>query len=891
MPSLAEFLNSLYAKSGEHSHTRIPSKEFNISGGKYNVVTQEDNEAFNDLYYKHVIQNKKQEYLTEKQYQDGVLCVDLDFHHPVDIESRQFNQDLITTITNAYVKNLMEIFDFKSEDTIKIYVMLKDDVNKLPDKTKDGIHIIFDLTIPRVHNKLLREKIISDIDIINALDEVPLINKITDVFDKSISDGSTNWQVYGSRKPAHSFYKLNYIYEYKMIEEFGELTCDADCRNVEHSDVTPELFKKLSIRNLDRPKYKLNENYVIDNNSPNNQIQDEQTHEIVSKEEDNFSRINSLLECIGSRRCSEGNHIDWVNVGQVLRNELNEDGNQLFINWTNRYGSDNKKNTALKVYNSIKFTPKKSKARLGIASLYMWAKMDNPEGFATIVTRNRDLPALTKEQSELFLEIDKVISLSNDNASAKLFIYLTNKSHVCVCMKPLTFYSYVNNVWIENEGVTIRNEMTIQLTKAYEIYNKYLTEVIGILDKNDPEYEVVNKKLNKLCDLNVCAGKTIYKNSMLKEFSDLTFDTDFVNKINKKMYHLPLSGGKIINLSTLEITDRKKEDYFTYECPVSFVNYNYDDEKFKYVDKYFADLFCGNLQTKQCTLNIIKSSLIGKPLRYIYFMSGFNGRNGKSTLIKKLQYLFGMASDTISKLVVIKQKGNNTNTINTELKKLTKGRIGFTSEFDAHDELNASRIKEITGGDKMDYRGLFKDNETITPTINLMCITNALPRFESDPAILSRIINIPFNNVFEIDNSFEDTLNKYDDYIFSYIMKQGVICDKFELSEEMLVAKSEYAQENENPVKSFIEERLIDCVNNREDKPIKIEDFREQFNYWCKKQTLPLDKSSKSTFTKMLLRYKLDAKESHGVRKIFGKKWRDEDDGDELGEPEQKADH
>ena len=83
----------------------------------------------------------------------------------------------------------------------------------------------------------------------------------------------------------------------------------------------------------------------------------------------------------------------------------------------------------------------------------------------------------------------------------------------------------------------------------------------------------------------------------------------------------------------------------------------------------------------------------------------------------------------------------------------------------------------------------------------------------------------------------------------------------------------------------------MDCVNDKIEKPIKIDDFREQFNFWCKKQSIPLDKSSKSTFTKTLLRYKLDTKESNGVRKIFGKKWRDEEDCDELGEPEQKADH
>lgn len=93
-----------------------------------------------------------------------------------------------------------------------------------------------------------------------------------------------------------------------------------------------------------------------------------------------LTEIEKLLECIGSSRCKTGKFKEWYETGQAIKNEMKEEGNKYFINWTNKYGSDNKKNEAYdQITKYIKYTPKSDKKRLSIASLHFWAKHNNNE--------------------------------------------------------------------------------------------------------------------------------------------------------------------------------------------------------------------------------------------------------------------------------------------------------------------------------------------------------------------------------------------------------------------------------------------------------------------------------------------------------------------------------
>ncbi|MAO82827.1 MAG: hypothetical protein CMH50_02950 [Myxococcales bacterium] len=59
---------------------------------------------FNTLYYKNVFKQRKAEYLTEKQLQDGTgpIAVDFDFRYPSEIKKRQHNLDHIQDIIQLY---------------------------------------------------------------------------------------------------------------------------------------------------------------------------------------------------------------------------------------------------------------------------------------------------------------------------------------------------------------------------------------------------------------------------------------------------------------------------------------------------------------------------------------------------------------------------------------------------------------------------------------------------------------------------------------------------------------------------------------------------------------------------------------------------------------------
>ena len=76
--------------------------------------------------------------------------------------------------------------------------------------TKDGIHIIFCLKVCRELQMIIRNNIISEIT--NIWGDLPITNTWEDVFDLSITRGTTNWQLYGSKKPNNETYLLKQHY-------------------------------------------------------------------------------------------------------------------------------------------------------------------------------------------------------------------------------------------------------------------------------------------------------------------------------------------------------------------------------------------------------------------------------------------------------------------------------------------------------------------------------------------------------------------------------------------------------------------------------------------------------------------------------------------------------
>ena len=864
---MASFLNSYKTSENNSTHTRIGDKQLNIYPGKY-FVSNNDQDKFLQEYFNNTFLLNKVEYLTEKQLDNGVIAIDLDFRYCHEVNTRQHDKSMIRDIVLVSVDFLKDFYNFTSESSFEVFVMEKPNVNRLADGslTKDGIHIIIGINMEKAIKVLYRNKLVHSL---SEYVDLPLINTWDSVVDKAVLEGSTNWQLFGSKKPGNEAYCLTYQYNFTFDENDKEfmMTEQQVC------DINLELLKKLSVRNNDRP---LVEPKVIKDNNEIEQRNILSPTSVETFNTSNLDEIELLLEIIGSKRCSTGNQKEWVDIAQAIKNHCKDDGLKYFVNWTNKYGSENKKRECIEQYTKYnKYTPIKEQNRLSIKSLYYWAKNDNPTQYKKLFIKQKE-SSYTKEELDIFIYLeDEVIPTGAENKIAKSIFKIFGEKHKCVNTDKKIMYSFdaITKIWERNENARVlRNLISDDYAKLIVKLKNYYEQEKTKYNSNDEEnITMINIKSKATSSLEINLYKTTFKNHICAEYFDTAYDKKFEGLVNNSKNILSLKNGLIFDITTCLTREKTIDDLFTYECDATFIPYNSTDENFIFVEKYFNDLFCNNLNTAQCVLDILKSSFIGKPLRYLFFAIG-DGRNGKSVLFQVLQQIFKNAMDTISKLVIIKQKGNHSSSINSELQKLIKCRLAYVSELSDEEELNVTRIKEITGGDPIDYRGLFKDNETITPTCNLFNLTNQLPKFKVQKAICDRIINIPFKNEFQKDTEFEAKIMKHKDYLFSYIMCKGVIRDNFIESEEMLESKRNYIESNnQDYLKDFITDTFeIVEYDNTENTRIKRDDFRTEYNYWCKMKTYPLNAQNDSTFSKNMNKlYNIDNKQIGKAKKVY----------------------
>jgi phage/plasmid-associated DNA primase len=463
-------------------------------------------------------------------------------------------------------------------------------------------------------------------------------------------------------------------------------------------------------------------------------------------------------------------------------------------------------------------------------------------------------------------DVQEVMATQTEYAFATHFKNKFGDRFKCVSIKEKNVYYFTdNNLWDnEFEGCSrIREILSNDMLKIYKDHINKFTDFKNKanLNSNTEEYEIFNKQIKVLGELCLKLQKTNDKNNITREILDKIEDINFNKDMNKEKYMLPIKGKKMLNMKTLEITDRTIEHKFNYECDAVFHS-NMPEKEEADVKEYFMDLFCQKEKLVQTVLDILKSILTGVRTRYIYFFTGI-GCNGKSLLFKLLTMLFQKAMDTIDTNVIIDQKNNSQ--ITTQFEKLDKCRIGYVTELKDDMKLNEAVIKKITGGDAIDLRGLFKTNVTINPTCNLCVLTNEMPEIKIEKAIVDRLIRIPFNNVFQNDSAFEEKMISKKDFVFSYIMKYGVIRDKFELTEEMIEAKNETVEDNTkiDYLQKFIETYFEIVPFVKKEKKNR-DTFRDAYNVFLKSYSQPMDKTADKKFTRDIRKYGIGVKEVGG---------------------------
>jgi len=195
---------------------------------------------------------------------------------------------------------------------------------------------------------------------------------------------------------------------------------------------------------------------------------------------------------------------------------------------------------------------------------------------------------------------------------------------------------------------------------------------------------------------------------------------------------LDLSTGKFRAASRLDFVTRKAGTHYDEkaECPlwrqVLGEVMGGNEEMVSYLQKYIGYTLTGDVGDQS----------------FLFLVGG--GRNGKSTIVETVQRLLGQYGQRASQSVFIASPHGNEPS--NDLARLAGARFVVGSEVEEGSRLAESRIKDLTGGDTITGRFLYKQPFDFRPVLKLWLFGNHKPEVKgTDDGIWRRIRLIPFD--------------------------------------------------------------------------------------------------------------------------------------------------
>lgn len=835
--------NHLYDKTNtEHScitNTRIGNNDLKIFGGSY-YIPQKDYSEFLLHYYAEVFEKKKKEYLTEKQLDsNGPLLIDIDLRHDFEIEGRYYTQDHIEDLLDAgYLDILKQIYYFDEETNFHIYVLEKDNVNRVKEKntTKDGIHIIVGIQCDHITQQLIRTQMIKKLEEIWG--DFPLQNTWEDVLDEGISIGTTNWQMYGSQKPGFEAYALTGIYNVTYDED-SEDVC---CKKVPLRSFNLKVdFEKLSARYENHPSYVFNSEFVkyreyaIANGLV--EICDEngkkkksgggagggavvgagltgQSYSMMNsalslntilqiKNQDELQRVlDQFLDYLTSSSADyklkeaydytmalpekyygDGSYLKWISVGWALRNT----SDMLFIVW-------------------IAFSAKSKSFHFhDIRSLYedRWLKFDlnNPDGLTILsIMRWCKIDAFDEYKKIRENSIDYFIDQSlgiyekeitdkpNKGATefdiAVVLFHYHKSMYKCVGIKADIWFRYDNHRWVEDEsGTTLRKSISVELRDVYRKKSVKLTAQRA-QEQDETKNKILGAKIDRILDVCMKLAQTTFKKGIMKEAQDLFYDNEFFEKLDANPYLLCFNNG-VVDFKTKTFRHGYPEDYITKTTKIDYIPADpvRDAEKIRAIETFMHELFPVQ-ELYNYMWEHLASTLIGVSPNQTFNIYIGDGQNGKSALIKLMALVLGNYKHDASVSIITNHRTKIGGT-SPEILDLKGIRYAVMQEPEKGDRINEGTMKQYTSGiDPVEARGLYnKTPTTFIPQLKLVLCCNEFMQIKSqDHGTWRRIRVVDFMSLFTENPVKGDKIKPYQfkvDHNFT---------DKFELWKECFAA-------------------------------------------------------------------------------------------------------
>lgn len=853
---LNDFLIKHRAKDNQPvTHTRIGNKQLGIYGGAYHIPPEELPEFYNH-YCTHVFVNKKKEYLTEKQLSDdtGPLLVDLDFRYDLSVKERLHTEEHVTDIIQVFLEEIKHLMKINDKATIPVYVFEKPTVNCLPDKTKDGLHMIFGIQMCKPAQIMIRNEMIKQL---SEVVDLPLQNTWDTIYDDGICKGSTNWQLYGSQKPGNECYKLTYYFSATMetnewglvknnvsdvnvLNEFPKFT--AQYSQHQHFDLSPPIQEEINALQAKSKKTTTKpppitttaestdssecENFDLDKVVPTLT-----SHEALQKAVDNMlasldearefyvRETHEYTQILPEAYYAPGSH----NLNTKVAFALKHTDNRLFVSWimlrskAEDFSFDDVPNQYRRWLKD--FNPKLNGKAITRASIIYWVKQEAPEEFERI--RNNSLNQL----------IVNSLSNSGDWDYAMVLYHLFKDKFVSTgkASKP-TWYVFKNHKWEEDKANRLRSAISTELCKRYAEKQTEILQLSGRQDIPEGDREKYSKQLQTISKIIIKFKTTGNKNNIMHEAADIFFDSDFEQVVDSNPHLLCFTNG-VFDFKTKEFRAGQPQDYITKSTGNMFYTKEdlnkYHQDTIIELHDFMAKLFPIE-RLRNYMWDHLASCLIGDKKEHSLNIYKGSGANGKSLLT----YLMSKALNdmfAVIPIVLLCSERSKLGSATPEIMSLKAVRYAVSQEPSKNMIINDGIMKELTGGDPLTGRALYGNTITFIPQFTFALCTNwHLKVNDNGDGTWRRMKEITFMSkfaspdekytdnaqyVFPKDKTLKDKIPLWAPVFLSMLTHRacetnGEVVD----CPEVIAASLNYRQ-SQDSLSSFIAEKLEPCEN------------------------------------------------------------------------------
>ena len=857
-------------RGSDHTHTRIPDRTAGKPGGIYNIPEQ-DEETFLTTYYRHVFENRQQEHLTEKQHKTGgPLLVDVDLRYASTVTTRQHTSEHILDLVVLYAEQCSATHNIPNGAKLEVFVQEKAHVNKLPDKTKDGIHLIFATQMSKAAQLMLRDMVLKELPTI--WDDIPIANDWTDVLDEGIARGSVNWQLYGSRKPGHEAYlvKNHYLLHYNDNEWTVE---EVDMTQFD----TRKMLPKLSARCRTHPKWELNNDAKLQLESYTSKCANKSRPRVLQKHTPQFVRfdkisnaeeLDALIEqhlagtsvdtyvlkethdytmCLPKQYYGKGSYNKWIRVGWALAST----NAKLFLTWLKfssqegcrdtLCGSDKKFDWSKvgELYETWQGFDFDNPDALTHRSIMYWAKND----------ANEEYDRIHKNTINFFIEQTIKNKKHTEFDFAAVLHAIFKDRFVCVSIRNNCWYEYKNNRWVENDSGS-----ALRLLISQDMHQLYVTKVLEhtskytLMEQSDEVSEEIRKRTNKLTDIAIVLKKTQWKNNIMREARELFYNKDFITKLDQNPYLLCFNNC-VVDFKQKRHRKGQPDDYISKCTNIDYskLNRKRDADTISRIETFMCELFPDE-SLREYMWQHLASCLVGTNENQTFNIYTGSGRNGKSKLVDLMSKGMGDYKGTVP-ITLITQKRNSIGSTSSEIVQLMGTRYAVMQEPSKGDRINEGIMKEITGGDPIQGRALFKDTVTFVPQFKLVVCTNTLFDIKSNDDgtwrrirvcdFKSKFLEKPYEDdfkfpkeeypyQFKVDKNLDAYFSDWAPVLMSMLVeisfkKQGDVTDC-----SMVMASSDQYREGQD----YLAEFAKDNICKREGEKIKKTELLEHFRQW-----------------------------------------------------------